>query len=72
MELRNNLSSRFNLELPSTVIFDHPNVKALAGFVASRQSPEGPEGSEDSEEDDYSDKGDMEDMEGAVDVESIK
>ena len=69
VELRNNLSSRFNLELPSTVIFDYPNVKALAGFIASRQSPEGLEGSEISEEDDYSDEGDEE---GAVDVESIK
>jgi len=69
VELRNALSTRFNLELPSTVIFDYPNVQALAAFVASKQSPEEPEEEEESEEDDY-DEG--EEGEGAVDVESIK
>lgn len=38
VELRNNLSSRFSLDLPSTVIFDYPNAQGLASFILSRQN----------------------------------
>lgn len=36
MELRNDLSSSFGLELPATLIFDYPTVAALAAFVADQ------------------------------------
>ena len=54
VELRNSLSSRFNLDLPSTVIFDYPTAQGLAAFINGKQ--QGPEafedaGSEDSQDD---------------------
>ena len=36
VELRNALSERFSLTLPSTFVFDYPTVQALAQALASR------------------------------------
>ena len=52
--MRNSLSSRFNLELPSTVIFDYPSVQALATFIASKEGGTQEDGSE--SEEDFSDE----------------
>jgi Phosphopantetheine attachment site len=39
VELRNSVASKFGVELPATVTFDHPSVQALAAFVASTIEP---------------------------------
>lgn len=39
VELRNAVSSKFGIELPATVTYDHPSVDALARFIASKISP---------------------------------
>ena len=36
VELRNALQARFDLDLPVTVMFDHPTVQALAGFISGQ------------------------------------
>ncbi|GAB4814934.1 hypothetical protein N2152v2_001980 [Parachlorella kessleri] len=36
VELRNALQARFDLDLPVTVMFDHPTVHALAGFISGQ------------------------------------
>ncbi|MFJ9854801.1 SDR family NAD(P)-dependent oxidoreductase, partial [Streptomyces sp. NPDC101150] len=41
VELRNRLSKITGLRLPSTVLFDHPTVSALADHLGSRLAPEG-------------------------------
>ena len=41
VELRTALASGFGIELPATVIFDHPSIAALAGFIASVGSGSG-------------------------------
>ena len=38
VELRNSLTSRFSLDLPATLIFDHTTIAALASFIAASQS----------------------------------
>ncbi|MFF9351723.1 type I polyketide synthase [Streptomyces sp. NPDC014734] len=41
VELRNRLSRITGLRLPSTVLFDHPTVSALADHLGSRLAPDG-------------------------------
>lgn len=36
VELRNQLSAQFNVDLPATLIFDHPTSAALASFIQSQ------------------------------------
>ena len=36
VELRNALQTRFGLDLPVTVMFDHPTVQALASFISGQ------------------------------------
>ena len=36
VELRNALQARFGLDMPVTVMFDHPTVQALAGFITGQ------------------------------------
>jgi len=48
MELRDAVSQEFDLELPSTLVFDHPTINAIAELVMSRSSRAGdPAGSVD-------------------------
>ena len=35
VELRNELGSRFGVDMPATAMFDYPTISALAGFIAS-------------------------------------
>lgn len=34
MDLRNSLAATFGVELPATVVYDHPTITALAAFIA--------------------------------------
>jgi hypothetical protein len=38
VELRNGLEARFGLQLPGTLVFDHPSVAALSGYLHARVS----------------------------------
>lgn len=38
VELRNQVASRYETELPATLIFDHPTAAALSGFVHSQMA----------------------------------
>ena len=39
VELRNSLAARFGLDLPATLLFDHPSMTAIAGFLATQMAP---------------------------------
>lgn len=39
VEFRNSLSSKLGIELPSTLVFDFPTVKAISQFVADQAGP---------------------------------
>ena len=36
VELRNSLSTAFDLELPASFAFDYPSIAAMAGFICAR------------------------------------
>ncbi len=38
VELRNELATRFGVELPATAMFDYPTISALSGFIAAHGS----------------------------------
>ena len=40
VELRNHVSSKYGIDLPATVTFDQPSVKALAGYLAAILAPQ--------------------------------
>ncbi|KAJ9518952.1 hypothetical protein QJQ45_026209, partial [Haematococcus lacustris] len=54
VELRNSLQAQLNMELPPTLVFDHPSVAAITAFVCSQQ-PMGP--AEEEEEEDAAGRG---------------
>jgi len=39
VELRNELGSRFGIEMPATLMFDYPTLAALSSFVAAALTP---------------------------------
>ncbi len=39
VEFRNEIQSRFGLDLPATVTFDYPSLSAMAGYIAERTLP---------------------------------
>lgn len=40
VELRNSVATKFGVELPATVTFDHPSVAALADYLAAKVAPQ--------------------------------
>jgi len=38
-ELVGQLSSEFNVDLPTTLLFDHPSVASISSFLASFRAP---------------------------------
>lgn len=67
--MRNSLANKFNLELPSTAIFDYPSVQALANFIANKQGgAEGP--LEDEEDDEFSEEEEVDSPQ--VELEAIR
>ena len=38
IELRNNIQARFDIDVPATITFDHPNIEALANYINNRMS----------------------------------
>lgn len=52
VELRNNLTAKYRVELTPTAIFDYPTIHALAIYIASKQpvsTQAGPESDEEEE-----------------------
>ena len=46
VEVRNAVASKFGVEVPATITFDYPSVRALAGFVLSKMAtPKDPQAS---------------------------
>lgn len=39
LELKNSLSTQFNLDLPATLTFDYPTIAALAAYIAGQVTP---------------------------------
>ena len=39
IELRNITQTRFNIDLPATIIFDHPTLQSLAGYIKEHRGP---------------------------------
>lgn len=39
IELRNITQTRFDIELPATIIFDHPTLQSLAGYIKEHRGP---------------------------------
>jgi len=40
LELRNSIAEETGLPLPASLVFDHPNARALAGYLDTRVAPE--------------------------------
>eukprot|EP00890_Picochlorum_soloecismus_P001860 jgi/Picsp_1/2675/NSC_00905-R1_beta-ketoacyl synthase len=41
VELRNEIVSKFGLDLPSTVVFDYPTINAITDYIISKKSKQG-------------------------------
>ena len=40
VELRNSVASKYGIDLPATISFDQPTVRALAGYLAAMLAPQ--------------------------------
>ena len=39
LDLKNNIQTRFGIEVPATIIFDHPDIQSLAAYINTRVLP---------------------------------